>query len=54
MPAINLAAGLDGPDQNHLIRMIKDENPIDEKPLRKLRLRWEDVIIKYVEALNGG
>jgi len=32
--------------------MIKDENLVGKRPLERLRLRWEDVIIKYAEALN--
>jgi len=35
--------------------MVMDENLVEEKPLGRPRLRWEDVIIKYCsEALNGG
>jgi len=34
--------------------MIMDENPVGKRPLGRPRLRWEDVIRKDVEALNGG
>lgn len=34
--------------QNHLIRMIMDENPAGKRP----KLRWEDVTGKNVEVLN--
>jgi len=31
-----------------------DENPVDKRPLGRPRLRWEDIIKRDVEALNGG
>jgi len=34
--------------------MIMDENPVGKSPFGRPRLRWENVINKYVEALNGG
>jgi len=34
--------------------MVMDENPLDKIPLGRPGLRWEDIIRKYDEALNGG
>jgi len=31
-----------------------DENSVGKRPLGRSRLKWEDVIRKDVEALNGG
>ncbi|VVC34853.1 Hypothetical protein CINCED_3A012399 [Cinara cedri] len=31
-----------------------DENPVGKRPLGRPRLRWEDVIRKDEETLNGG
>lgn len=41
-------------NQNNIIRMTMDENPIGKRPLGRPRMRWEDMIKKDVEALNGG
>ncbi|VVC42274.1 Hypothetical protein CINCED_3A017736 [Cinara cedri] len=32
--------------------MVMDENPVGKRPLGRPRLRWEDVMKKYVEALS--
>ena len=41
-------------NQNNIIMMIMDENPVDKRPLGRPRLRWEDMIKRDVETLNGG
>jgi len=40
--------------QNPLLHVVLTENPKGKRPFGRPRLRWEDVIKKDVEALNGG
>lgn len=40
--------------QNQLIRVIMDGNLVGKRLLGRPLLRWEDVIKKGAEALNGG
>lgn len=40
--------------RNQLIMMVMDEEPVRKIRLGTHKLRWEDVMRKDVEALNGG
>jgi len=33
--------------------MEMEENPVGKRPLKRHRLRWEDVVGKNVKSLNG-
>jgi len=38
--------------QNSLPRMVLKQNPVRKKPLRRPKLRWEDIVKKDVEELG--
>jgi hypothetical protein len=40
--------------QNPHIRIVLEEDLTGKRPLGRLRLRWEDVVKKDMEALSGG
>lgn len=40
--------------QNPLLHMVLAENLEGRRPLGRPRLRWEDVVTRDVESLNGG
>lgn len=40
-------------DQNSLLRMVLEQNPVEKRPLGRPKLRWEDIVKKDVEDLGG-
>eukprot|EP00102_Acyrthosiphon_pisum_P014323 XP_008184319.1 PREDICTED: zinc finger protein 664-like [Acyrthosiphon pisum] len=40
--------------QNPLLHVVLTENPKGKRPLGRPRLRWEDLVKRDVESLNGG